>query len=193
MLEVAMSLMAPEAAAAAYPVKTKRDKEAGISAYQTKDGILMVGAFTPDQNKRMWKMFEDQGYDVSATLKEPGDWEGLWSAGVHIKEALAIILIEKSAGEWQELFHNYQLPAEAQRTLDEAIEDPQLQRYFHHGAKEKGDSHAPMLPKAAYNFENGPAITSPPPAFGEHTDQILSSYGYSTEDLNEFRREGIIK
>ena len=50
MLEVAMTLMAPEAAAAQHPVKSNRDKEAGISAYETLDGVLMIGAFTPDQN-----------------------------------------------------------------------------------------------------------------------------------------------
>lgn len=193
MLEVAMTLMAPEAAAAAYPIKTKRDKEAGISSYQTSDGILMVGAFTPNQNNRMWQMFEGLGYDVSDEIKSPNDWEELWAASIQSKEALTIILKDKAASNWQEIFHKNQLPAEAQRTLEQAIEDPQLAHYFQRGEQDSGDTHAPMLPNAAYDFENGPEITSPPPGFGENTDQVLQSHGYSEEDIKEFRREGIIK
>ena len=53
MLEVAMTLMAPEAAAAQYPVKVDRGKEAGIGEYDTRDGRLMLGAFTPEQYRAL--------------------------------------------------------------------------------------------------------------------------------------------
>jgi crotonobetainyl-CoA:carnitine CoA-transferase CaiB-like acyl-CoA transferase len=49
------------------------------------------------------------------------------------------------------------------------------------------------LPTAAYHFEEGPEITSPPPGFSEHTDEILSDLGYSSDDINTFKAEGVIK
>lgn len=186
MLEVAMTLMAPEAAAAQHPVKSNRDKEAGISAYETLDGILMIGAFTPDQNRRMWEMFDGLNIDFPAKLKEPNDWESLWLLSKETKKALVDIFKEKPAEEWQTIFHQHNLPAEKHRTLIDAVQDPQLKKYYQEvdGIK---------LPTAAYHFEEGPEITSPPPGFSEHTDEILSDLGYSNDDINTFKAEGVIK
>jgi len=192
MLEVAMTLMAPEAAAAAYPVKVKRDKEAGISSYETAYGILMMGAFTPDQNRRMWDAIEESGFNVSNELKETEDWESLWDKSKEIRSELQYILKDKTAAEWQDIFHKHSLPAERQRSLSEAIEDPQLENYFHESEIAAGDSHAPILPKAAYQFENGAEITSPPPGFGEHTLEVLKELGYSADEINQLKAKGVI-
>ncbi|MCC3860977.1 CaiB/BaiF CoA transferase family protein [Pseudemcibacter aquimaris] len=102
MLEVAMTMMAPEAAAALHPVKIKRDKEAGISAYQTSEGILMIGAFTPDQNCRMWEMLGSQGYKIDAAFKETNDWEALWEKTSAIKETLTYQPIHEPKGKMEE-------------------------------------------------------------------------------------------
>lgn len=192
MLEVAMTLMAPEAAAASYPVKANRDKEAGISAYETADGILMIGAFTADQNRRMWDMIDGLGYDVDDQLKSPDDWESLWAAANDIKAALGKIFKDKTASKWQDIFHKNNLPAEQQRTLSDAINDPQLNEYFHDGEKGDGDTHSPKLPTAAYHFENGPEITSPPPGFSEHTTEILLKYGLTKQEIDQLRNQGVI-
>lgn len=186
MLEVAMTLMAPEAAAALHPVKASRDKEAGISAYDTSEGILMIGAFKPDQNRRMWEMFEALSIEFAPKLKEPNDWESLWALSKITKETLVEILKGKTAIEWQDVFRQYGLPAERQRTLSEAVQDPQLKEYY----QEKSGV---ILPTAAYHFEHGPEITSPPPGFSEHTDEILSGLGYSKDDIKRFKAEGVIK
>ncbi len=37
------------------------------------------------------------------------------------------------------------------------------------------------------------SIRLPPPLLGQHTDQILSSFGYSQEEIEAFRAEGIVK
>lgn len=192
MFEVAMNLMAPEAAAAQYPVKTKREKEAGISAYDCKDGIIMMGAFTPEQNCRMWDTLEELGYEVSPTLKTRDDWESLWAAASQIKSALAEILKDRPADEWQNLFHAHDLPAERQRSLAQAVQDPQLAGYFREGEMADGDTHTPTLPTAAFHFENGPEITSPPPGFSEHTEEILLSLGLDDEEIAQLRTEGAI-
>lgn len=192
MFEVALNLMAPEAAAAAYPVKNTRDKEAGISAYETAAGIIMIGAFTPDQNNRMWNVIENHGYQFAAELKTPTDWESLWALSILMKEELKRILKDKTADEWQTIFHENNLPAEKQRSLADAIKDPQLTGYFHQGEKGKGDSHSPMLPLAAYKFENGPEITSPPPGFNEHTDEILKGLGLTNSDIEQLKNSGVI-
>ncbi|MDG1996760.1 MAG: CaiB/BaiF CoA-transferase family protein [Emcibacteraceae bacterium] len=186
MLEVAMTLMAPEAAAAQHSVKVKRDKEAGISSYETSNGKIMVGAFTPDQNRRMWEMFSAEGYDFDKCLGDTDDWDSLWKIAKEMKECLTEIFNTKSADQWQIIFHAYSLPAERLRTLVQAVKDPQLEGYF----DKAGDV---ILPKAAYHFEGGAQITSPPPGFSEHTSEILNEYGYSDEEIKTLKLEGVIK
>lgn len=186
MLEVAMTLMAPEAAAMQHPVKANRDKEAGISAYETAEGVLMLGAFTPAQNRRMWEMFETLNIRFASDLKEPNDWESLWAFSKTTKDTIAEILKDKTAEKWQELFHKAGLPAERQRTLSEAVQEPQLSDYYH-------QIDGVVLPTAAYHFENGPEINAPPPGFSEHTDEILLGLGYSNDDIQSFKDAGVIK
>tara|TARA_R110002096_G_scaffold436056_1_gene666505 strand:+ start:67306 stop:68514 length:1209 start_codon:yes stop_codon:yes gene_type:complete len=185
MLEVAMNLMAPEAAAAQHPVKVSRDKEAGISAYDTKNGILMMGAFTHHQNRRMWECLMAQEYDISDTLYAPTDWQSLWAVSNDIKIALSEILKDKTASEWQDIFHGAGLPAERQRPLAEAVNDPQLSGYF-----EQVDG--VTLPKSAYHFEDGAKITAPPPGFSEHTNAILMDLGMSASEIEQLRKDGVI-
>lgn len=185
MLEVAMNLMAPEAAAVQHPVKASRDKEAGISAYDTKDGILMMGAFTHQQNRRMWECLMEQGYSISDALYAPTNWESLWVASRDIKTVLSELLLDKTAHEWQDIFHGAGLPAERQRTLDEAVTDPQLSGYF----EQVGGV---SLPKAAFHFEEGAKITTAPPGFSEHTDEILAGLGISASEIEQLRKDGVI-
>jgi crotonobetainyl-CoA:carnitine CoA-transferase CaiB-like acyl-CoA transferase len=192
MLEVAMTMMAPEAAAAAYPLKMPRQKEAGISAYETRDGILMIGAFTPDQNRRMFEMLEGLEYSFDQALKEPDNWEALWESAPIIKAALKEIFKDRTANEWQEIFHAHKLPAEKQVKLAEAIENPQLKSYFHTAKRGAGDTYNPKVPIAAYHFDDGPEISSPAPGFGEHTDLILEEYGVSSDDIDVLRKEGVV-
>jgi len=185
MLEVAMNLMAPEAAAAQHPIKALRDKEPGISAYSTMDGILMMGAFTHSQNRRMWRCLIELGYTVSKGLYAPTDWNSLWAVGDQIKITLSDILLDKNASEWQKIFHAVGVPAERERTLDEAVLDPQLENYFE-------QVEGVTLPKAAFHFEGGAEITTPPPGFSEHTDEILFGIGISKSEIKQYRKDGVI-
>ena len=36
------------------------------------------------------------------------------------------------------------------------------------------------------------ALTAPPPEPGEHTDEILTEFGYSPEEIAALRREGTV-
>jgi len=35
-------------------------------------------------------------------------------------------------------------------------------------------------------------IRTPPAAFGEHTDEVLSEVGYSSAEIGEFRKSGVV-
>jgi crotonobetainyl-CoA:carnitine CoA-transferase CaiB-like acyl-CoA transferase len=43
-------------------------------------------------------------------------------------------------------------------------------------------------------FLNNPAkIRSPPPKYGQHTNEILTKMGYKEEEINQLRQDGIIE
>src|SRR6185436_15989296 len=60
----------------------KRD-DAGLGCYATADGLLMLGAFTPKQNRRLWTAL---GRPDLAALDS---WEALWSHAASMRAALA--------------------------------------------------------------------------------------------------------
>jgi crotonobetainyl-CoA:carnitine CoA-transferase CaiB-like acyl-CoA transferase len=194
MYETALLTMAPELAAALSPVQTKRDKEAGIASYETADGTLMLGAFTPKQNARLWAALREAGFD-SQGFEETPDWEALWAKSTTMRAALATIFKTKDARTWAQWLHEVGLPGAPVITLAEAACDPQLaaRGFLQQVDAGTGDTHAPVFPVAAYRFaEDGATIERPAPGFGEHTDEVLAELGFSTEEIAGLRLQGVI-
>ncbi|CAN7155532.1 CoA transferase [Bosea sp. LjRoot90] len=190
MFDTALTLMAPEAAAALYEGPAQpRPKEAGLGTYETADGLLMLGAFNTRQNRRLW---EALGRPDFAALK---DWPELWTAAQAMREALVPIMRTRSASEWEEYLHAIGIPAERVRTLDEAVRLPHLrERGFFHALDVALPGSAPVaVPLAPFSFvAAGPAIDRPPPRLGEHSAEILREIGRSPAQIEALRAQGVI-
>ncbi|CAN7700081.1 CaiB/BaiF CoA transferase family protein [Bosea sp. LjRoot237] len=190
MFDTALTLMAPEAAAALYegPVQP-RPKEAGLGTYETADGLLMLGAFNTRQNRRLWDAL---GRPDFAALK---DWPELWAAAQAMREALVPIMRTRIAAEWEEYLHAIGIPAERVRTLDEATRLPHLRkRGLFHALDAALPGAAPVaVPLAPFTFAAaGPAIDRPPPRLGEHSAEILREIGRSPAQVEALRAQGVI-
>jgi crotonobetainyl-CoA:carnitine CoA-transferase CaiB-like acyl-CoA transferase len=190
MFDTALTLMAPEAAAALYegPVQP-RPKEAGLGTYETADGLLMLGAFNVRQNKRLWKAL---GRADFAALD---GWPALWEAAQAMREALVPIMRTRSAAEWEDYLHSIGIPAERVRTLDEAARLPHLrERGFFHRLDAALPGAAPVaVPLAPFTYAAaGPAIDRPPPRLGEHSAEILGEIGRSPAEVDALRARGVI-
>ncbi len=192
MFETALMLMAPELAAAMRPGGQPKRKEAGIAAYETADGVLMLGAFSPPQNARLWALLASEGYDAR-DFAAARDWPSLWRNADAMRAELVAIFKTRTAGDWQALLHANGLPAERVRTLADAAADPQLaaRQFFAIPASDPGAAHP--LPVAAYRFDvDGPSIEAPAPGVGEHTDEVLAELGLRADDIAALRAEGVI-
>jgi len=166
---------------------------AGYAAYQTRDGMLMIGAWT---NRQMANLYRALGDEARGDLVEKAPRAEIGARrdedAAFLREALA----GKTADEWELILNRAGVPAARVRRLDEALAHEQvasravLQTYP--GSDRDGAPKA--LPVAAFTFEHGgPAPQRPPPRAGEHTAELLTELGYTDADIDALEQKGVIR
>jgi crotonobetainyl-CoA:carnitine CoA-transferase CaiB-like acyl-CoA transferase len=161
---------------------------ASNSCYETKDGLLMLGASNRRQHKRIWE---------ALGRPELGDKDNEHREDNRAAEAeiLRDILMTRTAAEWEDFFQARHVPASRVRPMAEALADPHLaQRGVLHRADGAPGIDGPFtVPMAAFKFAHGgPRVDAPPPELGAHTAEVLRSLGYSDKDIAAFREEAVI-
>jgi crotonobetainyl-CoA:carnitine CoA-transferase CaiB-like acyl-CoA transferase len=195
MLDTALLLMGTHVTQASCdppPVRELRgndQKEAGLSCYQTADGLLMMGAFNRRQHRKLWRAFERPDFAAKSS------WPEMAEHAPEMRAELGRRLKEKSAAEWEEYFHGLGIPAERVRTLEEGLALVEAQaRGFTALLEPLIPGGRPIrVPASPFLFSSGgPAVKSPPPRMGEHNAEVLGALGYSREDLERLKAEGVI-
>ena len=193
MLDVAMILMASHVTG--YLRNGKHPKPSGNkhphatnSAYQTKDGLVMLGASNLRQQKRLWTVLERP--DMIKRTNDERDAD-------HAREEqlLEEIMLTRTAAEWEDYLQSRHVPAARVRTMGEAVADPQIasRGVLHRHESAPGIDGPFSVPLAAFKFaHDGPRIDSPPPMFGQHNDEVLRELGYSASDIAGFRSAKVI-
>lgn len=191
MLEVAMQMMAPEAAAAQHVTPTKRGKEAGIASYETQDGHLMLGAFRPVQYRKLAALLSEFGHPLPA-LDHIHDWPDVWALTDKTKNALHDIIMTADADTWVARLRAADLPAERFKTLAEAVTLPQLaQRGYFQPSPRNATT---KLPSTAFQMDGTSAeIRQAPPTLGEHSRAILREMGLNEDQMSQLFDAGIVK
>jgi crotonobetainyl-CoA:carnitine CoA-transferase CaiB-like acyl-CoA transferase len=102
-------------------------------------------------------------------------------------------LAERPTHEWVELLNARGIPSGAILSLEQALNQPQIE---HRGVLQEVE--VPGIGRlrlfgltAAFEKCQG-SITTPPPRLGEHTDEILGGIGVSAEELAALRQQGVI-
>jgi crotonobetainyl-CoA:carnitine CoA-transferase CaiB-like acyl-CoA transferase len=182
MLDVAMILMSSHLTGylrnGAHPKPHgNRHPHATNGAFQAKEGIVMLGASNIRQQKRLWTLLNRP--DMIKTTNDERDAD-------HAREIAALeeIMLTRTADEWEEFLQARHVPACRVRTMGEAVADPQIATrgilHRHEGAT--GVAGAFGVPVAAFKFAHGgPRIDSPPPALGEHNEEIFAELGIGAQ------------
>jgi crotonobetainyl-CoA:carnitine CoA-transferase CaiB-like acyl-CoA transferase len=140
------------------------------SAYATNSGMVMLGASNLRQQKRLWTVLGRP--DMVKRTNEERDAD-------HEREVAALteIMMTRSAAEWEEFLQARHVPAARVRTMGEALADPQLatRGLIHHHGGAAGVEREFSVPVAAFTFAHGgPRIDAPPPALGQHNEEIFT-------------------
>src|SRR5437764_7093962 len=165
-----------------------RQPFATTSAYDAKEGMVMIGASNIRQQARFWRAVERP--DMIKTDNEARVDDREREAAV-----IADIIKSKTADEWEAYFQARHVPAARVRTMAEAIADPHFKerRVFHRFESVSGIDGAFGVPLAAFKFAHGgPSIEHPPHEMREDTDTVLAEHGYSAEEIAAFREAGVI-
>ncbi|MDT2019000.1 MAG: CoA transferase, partial [Planktomarina sp.] len=161
------------------------------SAYPTKDGWIVVAAYTAKQFSKFMRIlgYSDRAEEILITSKKQHcanqDYD---------RKKIAIALATKTAQEWEDLLNSEHIPAARARRLDETLAEPQiLSRQFLQEYGEKPSVDAPnKLPTAAFSFAHGgPKHNKPPPGFGSDSYNILSDLGYSADEIQAFKAANV--
>jgi crotonobetainyl-CoA:carnitine CoA-transferase CaiB-like acyl-CoA transferase len=143
------------------------------SAYQAKDGIVMVGASNLRQQRRLWTLLERPDMIKKTNEERDADRE-------HEAATLREIMRTRTADEWEIFLQANHVPAARVRTMGEAAADPQLESrgIIHRHAAGHGIEGVFGVPLAAFTFAHGgPRIDAPPPTLGQHNSEIFRELG----------------
>ena len=180
MLDVAMTLMSSHLTGylrnGVHPKPNgNRNPHATNSAYETKDGLVMLGASNLRQQRRLWTLLERP--DMIKKTNEERDADR-----AHKTQVLSGIMLMRTADEWENFLQAHHVPAARVRTMGEAVADSQLasRKIIHHHAGGNGVDGDFGVPLAAFTFAHGgPRIDTPPPALGQHNEEIFKELGLS--------------
>jgi crotonobetainyl-CoA:carnitine CoA-transferase CaiB-like acyl-CoA transferase len=150
-----------------------RHAHATNGAYETKDGLLMLGASNLRQQRRLWTALERSDLIKRTNDEREAD---------HARETAVLteIMKTRTAAEWEEFFQARHVPAARVRTMGEAVADPQMasRGVIHRLDGAPGIAGAFGVPVAAFTFaHDGPRVDSPPPRVGEHNAEIFAELG----------------
>jgi crotonobetainyl-CoA:carnitine CoA-transferase CaiB-like acyl-CoA transferase len=150
-----------------------RHNHATNGAYETKDGLVMLGASNLRQQRRLWTVLgrPDMIKRTNDEREEDHDRE---------VAVLEEIMPTRTADEWEEFLQARHVPAARVRSMSDAIADPQIatRGIIHRHDKAPGMDGGFGVPIAAFTFAHGgPKIDTPPPTLGQHNEEIIAELG----------------
>ena len=167
--------------------------KAGYSMYETANGLLAMGAATPAQNERMWRVL---GRDDLAERGLSLNRKDLAALSAEDKVVLEQIFANRDAANWEEVMNEAGVPAARVRRVDEAIAHAQVHSrgVLQEGPVVPETGQQLRVPVAAFGYEHdGPEHRRPAPRLGEHTHELLAELGIDDDEVTTLAREGVIR
>jgi crotonobetainyl-CoA:carnitine CoA-transferase CaiB-like acyl-CoA transferase len=161
--------------------------KACYEVYETKDGrYLSVGAL----ESKFWAAF------CKGIGRE--DFIPLLDAPLHeqhrLKAQIQTILLEKTLAEWLEIFVDVEACVSPVHTLEEMVKDPQvIARKIIQAMKDPSIGEIKHIAPPIRLSETPGSLRTPAPKLGEHTGEMLAEIGYSSEQVQLLKTEGVIR
>lgn len=155
--------------------------------YQTKDNKYVTLAAVEE---KFWNRFcEIMGWPEYAAAQ----WDA--SRQDEIKFAVGQVMLQKNRDEWVEFFSAEDICFTPVLSLEEMCKHPQVKtrNMVLKWSNDKGSGKEVVLPGVPVKMSGTPARTNLVfPRLGQHTEEILQALGYTTLEIEQFRKQRVI-
>jgi crotonobetainyl-CoA:carnitine CoA-transferase CaiB-like acyl-CoA transferase len=157
-------------------------KYPSTNVYETADDRYVVIAAIEDH---FWEAFcQAVGREDLVDVRMPDD-EAERAA---LRSELETLFRSRTRDEWMELATD-DIPITAVHTFEEAIAHPQIR------SRDLVEEHNELPPRIGYPAKPTSEIDgggTPSPELGQHTAELLREHGYSPDEIEAMRAEGVI-
>lgn len=170
------------------PKGTRHQTGVPYELVETRDGRMVISSMGNSWETFVREIAGDESlleYDTQQLRQE------------NYSEIMSVIrprMREKTTAEWAKIFDEYGFPNGPFNRVSDVVQHPQaLARdyVFEYADKNLGDL---LLHGHPIHFSSTKReVRSGPPLLGEHTEDILSQHGYSTEEVEALRASGAIE
>jgi crotonobetainyl-CoA:carnitine CoA-transferase CaiB-like acyl-CoA transferase len=123
-------------------------------------------------------------------------YSNMESRDQHAEELVALldeIMVSRTWAEWEMKFRENDLIVSGNQTIAEILEDEQaIVNNFYTDIEHPVVGKARLLNSPVQFSETPARITNVAPQLGAHTEEVLLEAGYTWEDLEELKRQGVI-
>lgn len=159
--------------------------------YKAKDGYFVMAAHRDQFWRNMCKaigredLIEDPRFAANAARVKNA--EVAW-------ELLDAVFETKTAAEWVDILISHDVPSAPVNRIDQMVQDPQLlSRNMVVSLEHPEEGGIRLLGNPIKMSSIEEQRYSYPPAFGQHTEQVLSKLlGYSKDEIEALRQEGVV-
>ena len=160
--------------------------------FKTKDSFVVVGALSASLRLKLCALLGIEDRRIGDPHFDPTTPESRAYAKELVEQAEAIFA-ERTTGEWLALFDEAGVPAGPFKFTWELVDDEQvlandLQVTVEHPLA----GSVRMVGPALQMSETPLAVQGSSPALGQHTDEVLSSIGYSADEIAAMHDAGVL-
>ena len=157
--------------------------------FRTGDGLLNIAANKQEQFEAVCQVV---GRSEWITDPRFADRHARLQHRAELKTLLEEAMASQSADEWWQRLNEAGVPAGPVYSVPQALEHPQIaERGMLATFKDApGVGRDIRIVRTGFKLNGeAPAVASPPPTLGEHTERILEDLGYSSEDIAQLEEE----
>jgi len=161
-----------------------------VSVYKTSNGFVYLAV----GNDRQWKALVSQEPFRSLDKPEYEKNQGRIRDVGNLNRAVNRITSNHTSEELIELCNAITVPISKIQTIGEVLSDPFVERRLLYSEDPTTGTRITLAPPPRMTpfLEQSHRSLSFPPRFGEHNEEIYGRLGYSTEQLDQLKGEGVL-
>lgn len=177
---------------AVLPRRAERTRTAGVFAFVAQDSLpFVIHLSSPD---KFWRgLLEVVGKPEWAEDPRFRDRKGRIENYDDLVGELEPIFRGRRREEWLSRLQERDVPCAPLNTIEEVFQDPQVQSYgFPVEVEHPRLGKVRLVGSGIDMSRTPPKIRIPPPALGEHTEEVLGALGYDGAALSRLKEQGVV-